>query len=421
MAGQATAPLRLTQRLLGCALGFYVVSVLVGLGLRMELVRPLGLFSSFGNALHAHSHTLYFGWLGLVIVALAYRAVGASARATRWAGASLSVVTAAGFISFLHGGYWVPSVVLSTLSLCVWGGITWGFFRAARGQDGLWLSFLRTGFAYIGLAALGATGRVVLLATGANAPLEGRLAVFAFLHCFGWFFAFCAMGLLLHHLQGLGVKVRETGLRRTLPLLGATAWLGFPLGVAGGAEGAVGIAARVGVFVTAVAAITWAQALFGAARAVRAGPDKALRMALWLTATWLVAKLVMEAVGASGLVPHAAALRHPVILYLHVELVGFITCALFIPLLSALRRPFGAGLWLHSGGLAVMALGLGLLTGALLGVPGLAATFRPALWLAAAGGAGIVLAGVVYLLPLRRAAPEAGPLRAGVARVSEQR
>ena len=409
MAGQRTASSRLTQRLLGCALGFYVASVLVGLALRVEFVRPLGLFD-FGNALHAHSHTLYFGWLGLGIVTLAFRAVGASAKATLWAGASLSVVTAAGFVSFLEGGYSVPSIVLSTLTLFVWGGIAVAFFRAARGQKGVWLSFIRTGFAYIALAALGASGRVVLLATGANAPLEGKLAVFAFLHCFGWFFAFSTVGLLLRHLESLGVKLDTTWLKRALPLLAATAWLGFPLGVPGGAEGLLGVAARVGVVVAAAACLTWVVALASAARQLR-GP---VRAAVWLCAGWLGLKLLMEGVGATGLVPHAAALRHPVILYLHVELVGFITTALFIPLLSMLRRPFGAGLWLHTGGLAVMAFGLALLSGAMMGIPLLSATFVPALWLSAIGGAGIVAAGVLYLLPVRLL-PAAHSQRAGTA------
>jgi len=61
------------------SLALYVLATSLGLLLRVSFIQPLP-WLHFGHALHAHSHTLYFGWAGLGLLTLAYEQVGATWR-----------------------------------------------------------------------------------------------------------------------------------------------------------------------------------------------------------------------------------------------------------------------------------------------------------------------------------------------------
>ncbi|NMO23650.1 hypothetical protein, partial [Pyxidicoccus fallax] len=52
-----------TRTFLTLSLAFYVLAIGLGLLLRVSFLQPLP-WLHFGHALHAHSHTLYFGWAG---------------------------------------------------------------------------------------------------------------------------------------------------------------------------------------------------------------------------------------------------------------------------------------------------------------------------------------------------------------------
>lgn len=77
------------------SVGFYVLALALGLVLRVFFVAPFGGLV-FQNAVHAHSHTLYFGWGALGILALAFdrlRASGKGVRALQWGIVGLSAAT----------------------------------------------------------------------------------------------------------------------------------------------------------------------------------------------------------------------------------------------------------------------------------------------------------------------------------------
>ena len=68
-----------TRTFLSLSLALYVLATSLGLLLRVSFIQPLP-WLHFGHALHAHSHTLYFGWAGLGLLTLAYEQVGATGR-----------------------------------------------------------------------------------------------------------------------------------------------------------------------------------------------------------------------------------------------------------------------------------------------------------------------------------------------------
>ena len=382
------------------ALSFYVVAIGLGLLLRASFLQPIP-WLSFGNALHAHSHTLYFGWAGLGLMWLAFQRIGASGRAVKAVLWSLVVISVGTFAAFLHSGYSLPGIVVSTAALVVWSVAVGVWWRSARGQSGLEIAFLRAGMIYVLLALGGAIARVVLLATKWGTPFHAKLSVFVFLHAFAWFFLFTTMAVLLGHLRKRGVTFNERPLRLSLTVMALTAWTGAPLGVIGGDVGWMGAVSRMGALIVAAAGILWVRSLWRASGELRGSERNAIRS----LAGWYALKLGMEASGAFGLAAWAAQARHPAILYLHVMLVGFVSLGLMIPLLDRLGRPLGHGLWLHNSGLLIMAAGLALLGAGVTGVPIAASLILPGYQLAALGAVPLVLAGLFWLVPLASRLP----------------
>ncbi|MDQ3264531.1 MAG: hypothetical protein M3Y59_12845, partial [Myxococcota bacterium] len=124
----------------------------------------------------------------------------------------------------------------------------------------------------------------------------------------------------------------------------------------------------------------------------------------WI-AGWAATKALLEVAGVLGLASLAASARHPAILYLHVELVGFVTGGLLL-VTSARGKRSSAFHWSHHLGLAVMVLGLGLTSLVAMGMLPTAGWMILSLWLALAGGVAILLAGLGFAItgPHREAA-----------------
>lgn len=397
------------RRLLLLPLAFYLVALLLGLALRFFFVHPFGGID-FGHAVHAHSHTLYFGWLGLGLATLAFRRLpgGRPDRNVRRALGALVLVSAATFVAFLHSGYGLPGIVVSTLALVAWGAIVLLFLRRAKGERGVEIALLRAGMLYVALASLGACARVAILALGISDPLPGKLAVFAFLHDFAFFFVFASLALVAWQARLHGAALDERLLRLQLRWTVPVAWLTFPLGVQGGTDGWLGWTARIATLLLLVPAAIGCRNLWGAARRASGWLRPALR---WL-AFWFGLQAAMQAVGALGFADLALQSRHLAILYLHVLLVGFVGQGLAVAIGLHLGAAFGGALRWHNLGLATMAVGLGCAGGAVVGLRELA----PAgLWLAVAGGAGIVAAALLLTRRAWQAIRTELPARSGAA------
>lgn len=368
------------------ALVMYVVATGLGTVLRVALVQPVE-HLDFAFALHAHSHTLYFGWAALTLFTLFFERVGARDGRVRAALWSIAAISAATFVAFLHSGYGAPGVIVSTLSLVVWAAVIGLFLARARGQGGVDLAYLRVAVAYVGLAGASALSRVVILVLKVADPLPGQLAVFGFLHAFAAFFTLGLMGLLARYCAQRGAPLSERRLRLQLWFLAPLGALTFPLGVPGGMSSALGPPARLAAALLLVPAGLWVHNLWTASARLQ-GPERPVLRTL--AALWAF-KAAMEAAGAFGLAEAATAARHPAILYLHVLLLGVVSASLL--LLS--RAALGLGprlVHLHQAGVALMTVGLAL-AGLPSLVPALALPVVTGLMLAAAGGMAVVLVG----------------------------
>lgn len=376
------------------AFAFYLLATSLGVLLRLYLLQPFqGLV--FPHALHAHSHTLYFGWVGLAVFALAFRRLGAADRAVKAMLVAIALLSVATFAAFLHGGYGPAGMAVSGLALPVWwtaGGL---WLRRARGRQGIDLAFLRVAVVYMIVAGFGAVGRVAVLVAKVADPFWGRLAVFAFLENFAWFFVFAVIGLLAAEAPRMGLRLDAGRMRRILLWMAPLAWMTFPLGVQGGADSVLGIPARLAAAALAYPSFLWVRELWRGS----AGAPAVTRAALRWLAVWYALKAGMELSGAFGLAETAVRLRQPAILYLHVLLLGFVTLALVVLTLRALQRPLALGLALHNLGLAVMSAGLGLATVAGWWPDAFGTLLPRALFIATVGGVALVAAAIAWLLP----------------------
>jgi hypothetical protein len=360
------------------ALAFYLLAAGAGLLLRFFLVSPIGDLN-FANTLHAHSHTLYFGWGALALFTLYFtrlKSFDATVRRTLWAIAAIGVAT---FTAFLHSGYGRPGIAVSAASLVVWLFAVSLFLRRSRSTSAEDLPWLRAGSIYVLIAGAAALGRVVVLVTHAN-PIWGRLAVFGFLQAFATFFLLGVLGLLSSSFRRLGAPLDSRLLRLQFFWLTPLAALTFPLAVSGLETSLFGYLAKVAAmllvipnamlvlnFWRATSSLAWRERLNFRSIALAAG----------------IAAL-LEFIGVLTPIDGLLTLRHALVLQLHLVLVGIISAGLLLLVSEELGTPARGLLLVHQSGLAVMCIGLGLATGAALGL-GLEGP-RVGLWLAALGG-----------------------------------
>jgi len=296
----------------------------------------------FDHLLHAHSHTLYFGWAGLAVWALVFSRHAPGRALARTVGATVAVLPLL-FASFLAQGYGPASIAASTVMMLLWYAAVGLWWRVGRG--GANDAFLRAAFAYVVVSSLGVWVLAGLQASGLGTPLAESLAVHAFLLGFARFFLLAVLGLLVERDLLAGAP-----LARLLPWWVALGWLTFPLGVAGGPEVPVlGPLARLAGLVLVVPTVAAARHLW------RSRPDRwpAGWVGRWLGGTLVVTAVLEGVVAAGGTSVIVAGGRHGVVLYLHVFLLGFVTTAL-LALLGAGSRLLGV----HVAGTALLLAGL---------------------------------------------------------------
>lgn len=360
------------NRSLLAAFGLLLLGVGLGAVLRWGQVTPLeGL--DVGTATHAHSHTLYFGWAGLALFTLFFERVGATGRFARLVLGALAVQGGATFFVFLRWGYQRPGVVLAASTLVPFLAAVVVFLRAARGQRGVDLPFLRAATVYVLLAYVSAMSRVVLQVRHLDDELLAALSVHLFLGAFGAFFVLGVMGLTVRALGATSSPLLGVVLGVGAPLLALPSALTVP-GVEGSAVGGLARLAALGLLVPAAGWSVWVWRHSGAS------PQRWL----WRSAAlaWSLGVLLFALV-ATGALASLVTQRHAVVMVVHLQTLGVVTASLLLLLELRLPRPSLRALWAHQAAVGTMLAGLAV------------ATFWPgpiALVLAALGGVGAVSA-----------------------------
>jgi hypothetical protein len=364
------------------AMAAYVAATLLGVTMRMDLAGVSSGFA-FDHLLHAHSHTLYFGWGALGLLALALRGTDPPAGWFRLAVLGAVAVVPALFLGFLATGYHPVTIAISTVAMLVWYAVGVGWWRRLHAVEPTARLAQRYGIVYLFGSSLGVWALAAIQARGGSALAE-TLAIHAFLIGFGWFLVLMVVGAVLQRADRTGWAVEHRTVRRAIHWWAAVAWVSFPLGVAGGPEvWGLGPLARIAGLVLLVPGVWWVRTLW---RAASRRPDGILLRA---SAAWF--GLTMVTTAAVGLVGTPAITfggRQGVVIHLHALFLGFLT-----PLLALLlsRNSIRTPLLAHHAGLVVMLSGLSVVA---VGLHAVGA------WVALAGAAAVWMAGVRWAWPV---------------------
>ncbi len=212
------------------ALGWLIVSLLLGTYLRSSFLMASALLVPFKHCLHAHSHVAFFGWAGALLMGLLYRQLSRlegfefSRREQRLIGIHfylIQVMTAAALLSFWLQGYGLVSIAFSTANMLLWLFFL-GLLAAAvrRMRDRPWPPALRyaIGAAAFLVLAAAATGLLtVLRILGMATPAITQSVVQAFLQLYteGWLM----LGIMALVLVRSGQGQRECGRLQLLLLV----------------------------------------------------------------------------------------------------------------------------------------------------------------------------------------------------------
>lgn len=377
---------RRSQKLIAWAAAAYIASTALGVIMRFDL---LGMSSgvAFDHLLHAHSHTLYFGWGGLAVLVGATALLSSPTRSLRAATIGIAALMPPTFVGFLLFGYNAITIAISTAVMLLWYVAAAAWWRSSRNLGGTAVKVFRIAFAYLVISSFGVWALAVLQASGAGTPFSETLAVHAFLVGFAWFIVLGVVGLLVAR---FGRRI-ETGdvaraARWWLPL----AWITFPLGVINGPEVALlGPAARMAGVLLLYPAWLFVKTLWRAA-ATAETPWLWRSVAGWFALT----SLSVASVGVAGTPALLAGGRQGVVIYLHALLVGFVTTALVVMLGGQVRSVYA-----HAVSLVVM---LGALAAIAAGLSSVGATV--AAWAAVA----LWTAGLAWALPMLRGRSQIG-------------
>ncbi len=332
---------RLTATALRAAAVLLLLGAGLGVTLRIAQVEPIeGLRGA--NAIHAHSHTLYFGWAALSLFALMLARVRAPRRASAIVLSSLAVLGLVTLFVFYFDGYGRVGVAVSASSLVPFTAAVWLFFRSARSARGVDLPYLRLGATFVAISYVGALSRVVLKLQGLNTVVVGGIAVHMFLGAFGAFFVVTILGLTLRETAARPDPILRWVLSFT-PLMPIA-----PLVVVPNIDltilGPLSRIAAVAMLVPASAWCLYARRLDWVQRSIA--------LAWWLSVIGL-------ALYAIGLIPSLPMQHHAVIAVVHLQTLGVVTTGILWFFERRRARPSSLVPLLHQGAALVMITSLG--------------------------------------------------------------
>lgn len=343
--------LALPRRFARAALVYFIIVGVLGTFLRARFVSPILPALQFTNVLHAHSHVAYFGWTSLALMGIMYalmpKVTGKPVRGEgliRWQLALTHVSTVGALISFAAGGYNVVSIIFSTLNVLIWYlfmRIYWLNVRdlprplpvAVRYWHGaVFLLFVSSLGTWLISAMTARGGAGVGREAGLNIFLTNFTDGWLVLGLFGVAAAWLSTRPVLHHRPGrwaagpllwIVVLTPFTFLAELVPFE-------LPTGVL-----LVGLIARYALVVPYIWFLWNLRAAWKGARerGQGRGPLQAFGVAAF---AFFAAKAALHfLLGVIALVPP----RHMLVAYLHLDLLGFVSCGLLAGLYLVFASP----------------------------------------------------------------------------------
>ena len=339
-----------------------VLATVLGALLRYAFVEELN-WMKFRYVLHAHSHVAMLGWVYLALYAL-LAAFFLDEKANHrfynrlfW----LTQISVLGMLfSFPVQGYGAVSIAFSTLHILLSYVWAWRFWADTRAKPASWsLHFARASIIFMVISTLGIWSIGPVLTGGLRSATFFHLAVQFFLHFqFNGWFIFAALALALRFFERKGIELPAIQIKVFFWLLSISCMLTYALAVAwsnplpivfvvNGAGVAIQLAALAAFLV-----LVWPQrqAIVG----LFSGWNKALLLIAFYSFAGKIA--IQSAVIIPFIARAAYTIRNYVIGFIHLILLGAMTCLIFsLAIRSGIMKSGNA---LSRLGLAVFVAGL---------------------------------------------------------------
>lgn len=320
------------------ALFYLVITALTGLIMRVKLAVIFPVFN-FNFILHAHSHTAMLGWVySALYIALLYSYLpekGFTGKIYSRIFILTQVSIAGMLLTFSLQGYGAFSIAFSTLHVLLSYLFIFIFIKDTRtlkaaGNNWYSLKFVYAGFFFLAVSTIGPWGLAVLAALKLTGSSLYTQAIYFYLHfLYNGFFTFVIIGLWLKKSENTKPPINGRLLNISFILLFFAALPAYFLSLLGFD---INYIIKWAGIISAIVQLTGVFILFITLKSgmnVFPKMKGVIKILFYVSFISLIAKFILQSLSAVPLFTSAVfAFRDIVIGYLHLVLLGFVTCGL---------------------------------------------------------------------------------------------
>ncbi|RPI18857.1 MAG: hypothetical protein EHM58_03745 [Ignavibacteriae bacterium] len=319
---------------------YILIIALIGVIMRLKFVVTFPLFE-FNYILHAHSHTAMLGWVySALFIAFLYKFLpGTGFKSTAYNRIfwliQFSVLGM--LITFPIKGYWVLSIIFSTLHIIITYWFVYCFVKDVRinkvyDRYPASMMFIYGGLFFLILSTIGPWGLAVI--TASNIPNKDlyQQAIYFYLHFQynGWF-TFGIIGLILSKIETVKIFIYTSYLKSAFWLLFFAnipayflSLLGYPVPDLFVQIGALS------AFLQILGVLLLMRIIYTHKTFLTENLPALAKFLLYISVFSLLLKYVLQSVSSA---PYFAGIvfsnRDIIIGYIHLVMLGFVTCGLF--------------------------------------------------------------------------------------------
>lgn len=320
---------------------FYILIIaLIGVIMRMKYTFTFPLFE-FQYILHAHSHVAMLGWVyTALITALLYKFLpdeGFTSKTYNRIFWLIQISVAGMLITFPIHGYWVLSIIFSSMHIFLTYWFIVKFIKDVR-RNRVYnkypssLMFIYGGLFFLVLSTLGPFALGYVMATKLPDKNLYNQLIYFYLHFQynGWF-TFGLIGLILSKLETARIFIYTSSTRYAFWLLFIANIPAYLLSLLGYTLPYLYIEiGALSAFIQILGVLLFAKTIFTNRKILTSGLSPIAVMLFYIAVYSMLLKFVMQLVSSS---PYFAAIvfgnRDIIIGYIHLIMLGFVTCGLF--------------------------------------------------------------------------------------------
>ena len=323
------------------ALSYLIIIAVIGTYMRLNFVIPLGAFN-YENLLHSHSHVAILGWVySALYVGLIYSYLDSSAFSEKkyvylfW----LTQFTIIGMlVTFAIQGYAVFSIAFSSLHIIFSYFFIFFFTKDSRKDlknrfiHSSSLPYIYASLIFLFISSFGPWSLGIL----ANQKMIGsvlyRDAIYFYLHFQynGWF-TFAVLGLMLRLLEKKHIEINKRLFKIAFWLMFIPGFSSYLLSLSYDTiPGYLTYIAFSSGIIQLIGGVIYFIELLSNVNAITIGNNKITRILFYLFLVSLISKFILQAASGLNKSNHIIFINRDIVIgYIHLVMLGLITCGLF--------------------------------------------------------------------------------------------